>query len=59
MYVIVCVLQPAVIPDTEPIMFTRLDSERNAKIMKRAVNNRKLDPEHYEASGERCVYFFH
>ncbi|XP_053387320.1 uncharacterized protein LOC123542904 [Mercenaria mercenaria] len=30
------------------IMFTRLDSERNAKIMKKAVNERKLDPNRYK-----------
>ncbi|VDI50831.1 Hypothetical predicted protein [Mytilus galloprovincialis] len=30
------------------IMFTRLDSERNAKIMKRAVNDQKLDPDQYK-----------
>ncbi|XP_063437060.1 golgin subfamily A member 4-like isoform X11 [Mytilus trossulus] len=30
------------------IMFTRLDSERNAKIMKRAVNDEKLDPDQYK-----------
>ncbi|XP_052786896.1 myosin-10-like isoform X9 [Mya arenaria] len=30
------------------IMFTRLDSERNAKIMKRAVNEEKLDPNKYK-----------
>jgi len=31
-------------------MFTRLDSERNAKIMKRAVNDQKLDPDQYKVS---------
>ncbi|XP_060555548.1 uncharacterized protein LOC132716319 isoform X1 [Ruditapes philippinarum] len=30
------------------IMFTRLDSERNAKIMKKAVNERKLDANRYK-----------
>lgn len=30
------------------IMFTRLDSERNAKIMKKAVNEKKLDPNRYK-----------
>ena len=29
-------------------MFTRLDSERNAKIMKRAVNERRLSQDAYE-----------
>lgn len=31
-------------------MFTRLDSERNAKIMKRAVNEKRLDPAKYEVT---------
>ncbi|XP_060075166.1 uncharacterized protein LOC132554861 [Ylistrum balloti] len=30
------------------IMFTRLDSERNAKIMKRAVNDQKMNTEKYK-----------
>ncbi|XP_069102583.1 myosin-2 heavy chain-like isoform X3 [Argopecten irradians] len=30
------------------IMFTRLDSERNAKIMKRAVNDQKMNPDQYK-----------
>ena len=32
------------------VMFTRLDSERNAKIMKKAVNDSKLDPGRYKVS---------
>ena len=36
------------IPDDAPIMFTRLDSERNAKVMKRALNERRLSQETYE-----------
>ena len=31
-----------------PIMFTRLDSERNAKVMKRAVNEERLPVEKYQ-----------
>ncbi|KAL4216430.1 hypothetical protein ACF0H5_024155 [Mactra antiquata] len=34
-------------PDSA-IMFTRLDSERNAKIMKKAVNEKKLDTDKYK-----------
>ena len=34
-----------------PIMFTRLDSERNAKVMKRAVNEERLPVEKYQVSG--------
>ena len=36
------------IPGDAPIMFTRLDSERNAKVMKRALNERRLSQETYE-----------
>ena len=36
------------IPDDAPIMFTRLDSERNAKVMKRALNERRLSQETYK-----------
>ena len=32
-------------------MFTRLDSDRNAKIMKKAVIEEKLDPGSYKVSG--------
>ena len=32
------------------VMFTRLDSERNAKIMKKAVVDEKLDPSSYKVS---------
>ncbi|XP_061170471.1 myosin-10-like isoform X3 [Saccostrea echinata] len=35
-------------PPESAIMFTRLDSERNAKIMKRAVNDEKLDVNKYK-----------
>ena len=45
--------QPQLDPDV-PIMFTRLDSERNGKIMKRAVNGDKLDREKYKV----CFYKF-
>ena len=31
-------------------MFTRLDSERNAKVMKKAVNERRLHSEKYKVS---------
>ncbi|CAG5122145.1 unnamed protein product, partial [Candidula unifasciata] len=34
-------------PETS-VLFTRLDSERNAKIMKKAVMEEKLDPEKYK-----------
>ncbi|KAK2167423.1 hypothetical protein LSH36_28g08067 [Paralvinella palmiformis] len=37
-------------PFEGPVMFTRLDSERNAKIMKRAVNEKRLDPAKYEVT---------
>ncbi|XP_048750682.2 myosin heavy chain, striated muscle-like isoform X3 [Ostrea edulis] len=35
-------------PPESAIMFTRLDSERNAKIMKRAVNDERLDTNKYK-----------
>ena len=35
-------------------MFTRLDSDRNAKIMKKAVVEEKLDPGSYKVSGIIC-----
>ncbi|XP_059162688.1 uncharacterized protein LOC131946064 isoform X2 [Physella acuta] len=35
------------------VMFTRLDSERNAKIMKKAVMTDKLDPEKYKEAVSR------
>ncbi|KAJ8311754.1 hypothetical protein KUTeg_011109 [Tegillarca granosa] len=38
---------PGQVPESA-VMFTRLDSERNSKIMKRAVNDDKLDPEKYK-----------
>jgi hypothetical protein len=38
-------------------MFTRLDSERNAKIMKKAVNERKLDANRYKVG--LFIYFLH
>ncbi|ESO89706.1 hypothetical protein LOTGIDRAFT_234110 [Lottia gigantea] len=40
-------LNQAPSPDTS-IMFTRLDAERNAKIMKKAVNDEKLDQNIYK-----------
>ena len=36
------------IPADTPIMFTRLDSERNAKVMKRALSEERLDQNKYE-----------
>lgn len=39
-----------------PIMFSRLDSERNAKTMKRAVIEQKLDPSAYRVCSFRSVY---
>ena len=34
------------------IMFTRLDSQRNAKVMKRAVNEQKLEYDKYKVIPE-------
>ena len=39
------------------VMFTRLDSERNAKIMKKAVNDSKLDPGSYKVSSVNYFVF--
>lgn len=49
MFLVVLSLQ-----ETEsPIMFTRLDAERNAKNLKRALNNNKLSEERYHEAVEK------
>ncbi|XP_074660245.1 uncharacterized protein LOC141912760 isoform X2 [Tubulanus polymorphus] len=45
--------EPVHVPDEEPVMFTRLDYERNAKTMKRAVVDKKLEPEKYVDACEK------
>ncbi|XP_064645330.1 uncharacterized protein LOC135498802 isoform X2 [Lineus longissimus] len=40
-------------PVGSPIMFTRLDSERNSKVMKKAVMTKKLETKKYQAAVEK------
>jgi hypothetical protein len=39
-------------PVGSPIMFTRLDSERNAKVMKKAVMSKKMETKKYQVCNE-------
>lgn len=38
-------------------MFTRLDSDRNSKIMKRAVNDEKLDVDRYKVTLSKFILY--
>ena len=45
-------------PPDSPVMFTRLDSDRNAKVMKKAVNEKRLSVSKYQVSQIVKFYFF-
>ena len=44
-------------PPDSPVMFTRLDSERNAKVMKKAVNEKRLSVTSYHVSQQLLFMF--